>query len=78
MAMSVLWMGYIISTRPFEDPKNNRLDIMNEMFYYILLDISFSFTNFNPDDNSSLTIGSVFVALVILMLTLNCSIMLFD
>ncbi len=53
MQMTILWMGYIISTRPFEDPKNNRIDVMNEMFYCISLDISFSFTELNPDDASA-------------------------
>ena len=51
---------------------------MNEMFYYISLDVSFSFTNFNSDDVAALSIGTILNALIIFMLTLNCSIMLFD
>ncbi len=78
MQINLMWMGYIISTRPFEDPKNNIIDVLNEMLYYILLDASFSFTELNSDEAAAYTIGSVFNALIIIMLTLNCSIMLFD
>ena len=51
---------------------------MNEMFYYISLDFSFSFTTVNLDDVGALSIGTILNALIILMLSLNCSIMLFD
>ena len=51
---------------------------MNEMFYYISLDFSFSFTTVNLDDVAALSIGTILNALIILMLSLNCSIMLFD
>jgi hypothetical protein len=78
MQMTVLWMGYIVSTRPFKDPWNNSQDFMNEMLYYICLDVSFSLTTVNSDEVSALQIGSVFKVLIISMLTLNCSIMLFD
>ena len=68
MQMTVLWMGYIVSTRPFKDPWNNSQDFMNEMFYYICLDVSFSFTTVNSDKVSALTIGSVLNVLIISML----------
>jgi hypothetical protein len=55
--MSVLWMGYIISERPFKEPSNNRIDILNEVFYYITLDFSFSFTVINSDEEASKSIG---------------------
>jgi hypothetical protein len=75
--MSVLWMGYIISERPFKEPSKNRIDIMNELFYYISLDFSFSFTFINSNEEASKDIGYFLNALVIMMLALNCSIMLY-
>ena len=76
--MTVLWMGYIVSERPFKDPWNNSQDFMNEMFYYISLDVSFSFTTINSDEVSAITIGSVLNVIIISMLSLNCSILIFD
>lgn len=51
---------------------------MNEMFYSILLGVSFSFTELNTNDAAAYMIGSVFNSLIILMLSLNFSTMLFD
>jgi hypothetical protein len=70
-------MGYIISERPFKEPSKNRIDIMNELFYYITLDFSFSFTFINSNEEASKDIGYFLNALVIMMLALNCSIMLY-
>jgi hypothetical protein len=75
--MSVLWMGYIIANRPFKEPQSNRIDFMNEVFYYVSLDLCFSFTFINSDEETSKVIGYFLNALVITMLALNCSIMLF-
>ena len=72
MQMTVLWMGYIVSERPFKDPWNNSQDFMNEMFYYISLDVSFSFTTINSDEVSAIIIGSVLNVIIISMLSLNC------
>jgi hypothetical protein len=69
-------MGYIISERPFKEPLNNRIDFMNEVFYYVSLDFSFSFTFINSDEEANKTIGYFLNAVVITMLALNCSIML--
>jgi hypothetical protein len=77
LTMSVLWMGYIISERPFKEPSNNRIDILNEVFYYITLDFSFSFTVINSDEEASKGIGFFLNSLVITMLALNCLIMLY-
>ncbi len=57
LTSSLLWAGYIISYKPFEDPKNNRLDLMNELFYYVALDLSLSFTMINSDNEASISIG---------------------
>ena len=77
LTMSVIWMGYIISERPFREPSNNRIDVMNEIFYYFTLDFSFSLTFINSDDEASKIIGYLMNAIVITMLTLNCSVMLY-
>ncbi len=76
LSMSVLWMGYIIFERPFQEPSYNRIDIINEIFYYITLDFSFSFTVINSDEEANRNIGYFLNALVITMLALNCSVML--
>jgi hypothetical protein len=68
-------MGYIIFERPFKEPLNNRIDIMNEVFYYISLDFSFSFTFINSDEEAK-NIGYFLNVVVITMLALNCIIML--
>jgi hypothetical protein len=57
LTMSVLWAGYIISSKPFENPKNNWLDFKNELFYYVALDLSFTFTVINENDEASIVIG---------------------
>jgi hypothetical protein len=77
LTMSVLWIGYIISERPFKEPLNNRIDILNEVFYYIILDFSFCFTFINSNEEASSSIGYFLNALVIMMIALNCLIMLY-
>jgi hypothetical protein len=41
--MSILWVGYIVSERPFYELTNNRIDVVNEIFYFLTLELSFSF-----------------------------------
>jgi hypothetical protein len=77
MTSSVFWIGYISEWRPFNEPKFNKLEIINDIFYYVLLDLSFSFTLINIVKEDSLKIGIVFMALLILLLVINCSNMLF-
>jgi hypothetical protein len=48
--MTILSISNSISSRPFKDPAINRLDVINEGFYYLALAFSFSFTHFNNDD----------------------------
>jgi hypothetical protein len=49
MTASALWIGYIVTWSPFEKPFNNRLEVLNEFFYYVLLDLSISFTAITAD-----------------------------
>jgi hypothetical protein len=77
MTSSVFWIGYISESRPFNEPKFNKLEIINDIFYYILLGLSFSFTMKNIDKDGSFKMGIVFMALLILLLVINCSNMLF-
>jgi hypothetical protein len=51
---------------------------MNEIFYYVALDLSLSFTVINTDSEASIKIGKFVVILVIIMLTLNISGILFE
>ncbi len=50
MWMTILSMSNSIASRPFVDPAINRLDVMNEVFYYFALAFSFPFTFFNPNE----------------------------
>jgi hypothetical protein len=53
MYMTILSISNSIASRPFLDPAINRLDVINEGFYYLALAFSFSFTHFNPDEVAS-------------------------
>jgi hypothetical protein len=50
MWMTILFISNSIASRPFVDPVINRLDVMNEVFYYFALAFSLPFTYFNPDE----------------------------
>ncbi len=49
MWMTTLWMGYTIATKPFTDPVLNGLEFINELFYYFILLMCFTFTELLPD-----------------------------
>lgn len=49
MWVATLWMGYTIATKPFTDPALNGLEFMNELFYYFILLMCFTFTELIPE-----------------------------
>ena len=49
MWMTTFWMGYSLSVKPFEDPVLNSLELVNEVFYNLILFLCFTFTSLLPD-----------------------------
>jgi len=47
MNMSIIFAGNNIANKVFEDPSMNRIDAINELYYYLILVFSFSFTLYN-------------------------------
>jgi len=56
----------------------NRIDTITELYYYLILVFSFSFTLFNPDEDSKIPIGNLFNLLIISMLFVNAQGMIFE
>lgn len=52
MYMSIFFAGNNIATKPYKDPSLNNLDNFNEIVYYCTLVFSFSFTDYNGDNDS--------------------------
>ena len=44
---------------------------MNELFFYVILCLSYSFTPYNPDQDARLTIGNLCNQLVIFLILIN-------
>ena len=78
MNMTIFSISNSIASKPFKDTAINRLDVMNELFYYLTLAFCFPFTHFNPDDVAREKIGYFFNTLVIAMLIINFIMIGFD
>lgn len=48
--MTEFWLGYSIGTKPYTDPQVNFLEKVNEFSYWFVLFLSFSFTEFMPNN----------------------------
>ena len=42
MWMTTFLMGYSLSVKPFEDPAVNKIEVVNEMFYNLVLLLCFT------------------------------------
>ena len=70
--MVILGINY--SNKPFiENPTLQKFDLINELFFYCILCLSFAFTPFNPDANARLAIGNTCNYLVIILILINIS-----
>lgn len=78
MWMNTFWLGYSISVKPFEDPALNSLETFNEMCYYFILLLSFTFTEFVQGVDTKSKPGYLFIALVLTMLLVNIVVQLKD
>ena len=76
MMMSILFAGNNIANRPYNDQQMNKIDAFNEVMYYILLAFSFAFTNNNSDEDSKITIGTVWNTVLIVMMSVNVLLLL--
>ncbi len=76
--MTTFWMGYSLSTRPFEDPALNKLEAINELFYNLFLFLCFTFTELLPDVGTRTGTGYIFIALLLIMLALNIGVQIKD
>ena len=78
MWMTTFWMSYALSVKPFEDPALNRLEVVNEFFYNLILLLSFTFTEFLNDMSAKTETGFVFIGLILTMLAINMGVQIKD
>lgn len=71
MYMSIFVASNNIANRPYIDQMMNKIDAINEIIYYILLALSFSFTMNNDDEESKTVIGELWNGLLIGMMGFN-------
>ena len=71
-------MGYSLSVKPFEDPALNVLEVINELFYNLILLLCFTFTEFFHDTAAKTETGYVFIAFLLTMLAINIGVQLRD
>lgn len=74
--MCVLWAGYAISERPFEDPELNIMEVVNNVLYWILLVFCFGLTYAVNNEKTKEDLGLLFMALVLIILLVNASFMI--
>lgn len=78
MWMTTFWMGYALSVKPYEDPALNVLEVINELFYNLILLLCFTFTEFFHDTSTKKEIGFAFIALLLALLAINIGIQMRD
>lgn len=78
MFFMIIFTGNNISNRAYYDKGMNRIDVINEIFYYLLLLFSFAFTLYNSDEGSKSDIGFLFNVLIVSMLIHNAGGMLVE
>ena len=71
-------MGYSLAVKPFEDPALNTLEVVNELFYNLVLFLCFTFTALLPDLSARDQTGLVFIVLILTMLAINFGVQIKD
>jgi len=71
MWMTTFWMGYSLSVKPFEDPALNKLEVINEFLYNLILLLCFTFTELLQDVGAKTETGYVYIALLLILLAIN-------
>ena len=78
MLMTTFWMGYSLSTKPFEDPVLNRMEVFNETMYNLILLLCFTFTELLPDISMRTETGYLFIVLLLTLLLVNIGVQIKD
>ena len=78
MSFMIIFSGNNISNNAYYDKGMNRIDLVNEIFYYLLLLFSFAFTLYNSDEDSKSDIGFLFDVLIVCMLIHNAGGMMIE
>ena len=78
MLMTTFWMGYSLSVKPFEDPALNKLEVVNEFLYNLVLFLCFTFTVVYPDAATKYNNGFIFIAIILTMLAINFGVQIKD
>ncbi len=71
MWMTTFWMGSMFSIRPHYDPMLNKLEFVNEIFYQLMLFLSFTFTELIPDMGTKTYTGYTFILILVSMIGVN-------
>ena len=65
MLLSLFFCAYLCHFRPFIEPEENRMQILNEVCYLCVSVLYFCFTDFNPDPEIKIHCGWVVILIVI-------------
>jgi hypothetical protein len=76
MYFSIFQIAYSFKLRPLKEPRDNKIEVLNEAIYYTVLALCFSFTYYNDNLDSMQVIGHVVNSLIYCMLALNVSVMI--
>jgi len=75
--MCAYWTGYTLAERPYEDPALNKLDVINNIVYWLTLVVCFGMTSFNNQTQEKFVyLGWLFNSLIICMLLFNSCFMI--
>jgi uncharacterized membrane-anchored protein len=74
--MCVIWIGYTISERPFYQPSLNKLEVINNLFYWMVLVFCFGLTAAIDDIRARNILGYIFIVLIVCLIVVNAVFML--
>jgi len=74
--MCVIWVGYTISERPFYQPSLNKLEVINNLFYWMVLVFCFGLTAAIDDIRARNILGYIFIVLIVCLIVVNAVFML--
>lgn len=67
--LSLLFACYLLEFRPFINVTLHRINVWNEVCYYVASMIYLTFTDFNPNAENKVFMGWLFILLVLFNLT---------
>lgn len=69
--MCLLWVGYAISERPFYNPILNKVEVLNNFFFWMILSFCFGLTAAVDYKSTRDIFGYIFIAQVIGLIIIN-------